>query len=77
MKANLDDGRVHLTITDQTRRNFFIKQHELPKSITGDLSDPEEVDLRIKAIKEKCMQLLKENQQTILVEKKIPSELMI
>ena len=66
-----------MTITDQSRRNFFIKQHELPSNITGDLSDPEEVDVRMKAIKEKCMQLLKENQQTILVEKKVPSELMI
>ena len=44
LKANLDDGKVHLTITDNTKRNIFINRHELPKSITGDLSDPEEVD---------------------------------
>ena len=45
LKANLEDGKVHLTITDNTKRKIFINRHELPRNITGDLSDPEEVDI--------------------------------
>ena len=58
LKANLDKNKIHMTIQDSLKKHNIITNHELPQDFIGDLSDPDEIDDKLKEIKEKCLKLV-------------------
>ena len=58
LKANLDKNKIHMTIQDSLKKHNIITNHELPQDFIGDLSDPDEIDDKLREIKEKCLKLV-------------------
>lgn len=76
LRTNFNEGTITLTIGENLgRKRVIISNYVLPESFTGPISDPDDADMQLADLKEKCIELVKLNANPIIKDSIIPGDM--